>query len=392
MLYSDNSQASKRLNFTSVQMSHVLPTNGYECLRIRTGYEKVVAVRTNDMYAYTAKDDGVVTDVDEELGMYTIRYKNGEVHTLSSKTQYGLCSELVTTQKQTMTVKLGDKFRKNDILRYNPEFFEPDFENTRQVCFKHGAIATVAIMDNSATFEDSSVITKDFGKRLVIEPVNIRMIELTSSTIVQEHKNIDDHVEMSDSLLVFEQDNTSDMSQLGFDEASLAYFEKLNRNAPKAKYTGKIVKVDCYFGCDLSEMHPSMAGMIRKFIKERNREANYAKDSKSNYDFLGVKPLPIGSKFKGITISKETVILQFYIQESIESGIGDKIVIDSSLKTVTSSVMDIAPRCVDSNRAVDVIFSATSISNRIVNSPIIEGIAETVLEKLEDDVLKMYFG
>lgn len=373
-------------------MSHVLPTNGYECLRIRTGYEKVVAVRTNDMYAYTAKDDGVVTDVDEELGMYTIRYKSGEVHTLSSKTQYGLCSELVTIQKQTMTVKLGDKFRKNDILRYNPEFFEPDFENNRQVCFKHGAIATVAIMDNSTTFEDSSAITKDFGKRLVIEPVNIRMIELTSSTIIQEHKNIDDHVEMSDSLLVFEQDNTSDMSQLGFDETSLAYLEKLNRNAPKAKYTGKIVKVDCYFGCDLSEMHPSMAGMIRKFIRERNREANYAKDSKSNYDFLGVKPLPIGSKFKGITISKETVILQFYIQESIESGIGDKIVIDSSLKTVTSSVMDVAPRCVDSNRAVDVIFSATSISNRIVNSPIIEGISETVLEKLEDDVLKMYFG
>lgn len=392
MLYSDNSQASKRLNFTSVQMSHVLPTNGYECLRIRTGYEKVVAVRTNDMYAYTAKDDGVVTDVDEALGMYTIKYKNGEVHTLSSKTQYGLCSELVTTQKQTMTVKLGDKFRKNDILRYNPEFFEPDFENTRQVCFKHGAIATVAIMDNSVTFEDSSAITKDFGKKLVIEPVNIRMIELTSSTIVQEYKNIGDHVEMSDPLIVFEAGNTADMSMMGFDDESLAYLEKLNRNSPKAKYTGKIVKVDCYYGCDLTEMHPSMAGMIRKYIRERNQEANYAKDSKSTYDFLSIKPLPIGSKFKGRMINKDTVILQYYIQESIESGIGDKIVIDSSLKTVTSSVMDIPPVGVSSSRPIDVIFSATSISNRIVNSPIIEGIAETVLEKLEDDVLKMYFG
>ena len=42
-------------------------------------------------------------------------------------------------------------------------------------------------------------------------------------------------------------------------------------------------------------------------------------------------------------------------------------------------------------RSVDAIFSGTSISNRIVTSPMLVGIAEQILEDIEDEVVKLYF-
>ena len=42
-------------------------------------------------------------------------------------------------------------------------------------------------------------------------------------------------------------------------------------------------------------------------------------------------------------------------------------------------------------RSIDAIFSGTSISNRIVTSPMLVGITEQVLEDIENEIVKMYF-
>lgn len=382
----------KRSNMSSIQMSHALPTEFGECARIRTGYETMVAQKTNDLYAYTAREDGIVEDVDEKLKMLKIRYKSGETHALSYDTQYGICSELVTTQKQVLTVKKGDKFKKHDILRYNPQFFEPDQDLPRQVCFKHGTIATVALIDTSTTFEDSSVISESFGQKVKIQPVQTRVLDIPTTSVVRDVVKVGDSVEINTPLLVFEDSKSADLSTLSLDEASLEYLEKMSRTAPKAKYAGQVVKIACYYGAPITEMHPSLITVIKEIVRRDNQQANYAKDTATALDFVPSGPLPIGSKFKGIDITDTTVIFQFYIQESVASGIGDKIVIDSSLKTVTSTVRKIAPVAADSGREIDVMYAATGVSNRIVTSPFVVGMTEAVLEKEEQNIIDMYFG
>lgn len=381
----------KRLMLSSTIGSHQVPTQDGEVLRVRTGYEKVMPVLADDMYAYTAKEDGVVLDVNTEINMVTIKYKSGKIYTFSFDEIYGVSSDIVTTLKQKLTVKQGQKFKKNDVLRYNPELFEPDFENPTGVCMKHGITATVALVDSSATFEDSNVISKEFGKRLTIQPVSERTIDIPITSVIQEFKYVGDEVLSSEPLLVFEDEDTADLTSMNIDASSLAYLEKLNRSAPKAKFTGKVVKINCYYHKSLSEMNPSVASVIRKIIKLENKKAEYSKNAESNLDFIPNGILPKNSKYKGINLSEDNVIFQFYIQENIESGIGDKIILDTALKTVTSTVMETPPKGATTGRNIDVMYSAVGVSNRIVTSPFIVGIAETVLEKTEENIIDMYF-
>ena len=46
----------------------------------------------------------------------------------------------------------------------------------------------------------------------------------------------------------------------------------------------------------------------------------------------------------------------------------------------------------ESGDKIDAVFSNLSISARIVNSPNLIGTTATLLKKIEDNVLKMYFG
>ena len=382
----------KRLNLSGIIGSHSLPTKDGEVARVRTGYEKIMPILADNMFAYTAKEDGVVTDINEEIKMVTIKYKSGKTYTFTYDDIYGTSSDLVTTQKQVLAVKKGQRFKKNDVLRYNPEMFEIDFENPSCVCMKHGITATVALVDTSTTFEDSNVISKEFGKRLTIQPVAARTLDIPIDSVIQEFKFVGSEVLSSDPLLVFEDADTADLTSMNIDEASLAYLEKLNRTAPKAKFTGKIVKINCYYHKSLAEMHPTVASVVRKVVKEDNLRANYSKDTKSNIEFIPSSVLPKDSKYKGINLSEDNVIFQFFIQENIESGIGDKIILDTALKTVTSTVMEVPLKGANTGRNIDVMYAAIGVSNRIVTSPFICGVAETVLEKTEEDIINMYFN
>ena len=344
------------------------------------------------MYCYTAKEDGEVVDINEEIKMVTIKYKSGKIYTFTYDDIYSSSSDVAVTQKQVLKVKKGQKFKKNDVLRYNPEMFIEDFENPNGVCLKHGLTGTVALIDTSTTFEDSNVVSKEFGQRLAIQPIVTKTLDIPISSIIHEFKYVGDNVLSSEPLLVFEDEQTVDFTNASIDATSLAYLEKLNRKSPKAKTTGKIVKINCYYHKSLSEMNPSVANVVRKVIKQDNQRASYSKGTDSSIEFIESSILPKDSKYKGINLSEDNVIFQFYIQENIEQGIGDKILLDTALKTVTSTVMDIAPKGEKSGRNIDVMYAAVGVSNRIVTSPFVMGVAEAVLEKTEENIIDMYFN
>jgi hypothetical protein len=81
--------------------------------------------------------------------------------------------------------------------------------------------------------------------------------------------------------------------------------------------------------------------------------------------------------------------LQFYIKEEIDAGIGDKIVYDSSLKSVISDVMD-EPMVTQSGIEVDAVFSGTGINRRTITSPLTVGTVQRTLEKLEFNIIDMW--
>lgn len=125
-----------------------MATTNSECMRIRTGYERVMAHRVSKLYAYPAEQDGKVIEDDKVARLIKIQYKDGSLHTIPYGEEYGSCSDMITTQKAELTVGLGDTFKRGEILCYNPQFFEKD-PYSKQVDWKHGTMANVAIMKSA---------------------------------------------------------------------------------------------------------------------------------------------------------------------------------------------------------------------------------------------------
>jgi hypothetical protein len=377
---------AKRTNMISIQLSHMLPTKEGSSFRTRTGYERVIAHTTSAMYAYTAKQDGQVIDVDDKLGTCKIQYKDGSKHVLNFGEIYGDCADMVTTLKLDLLMKKGSKFKRGDVITYNPEFFEYD-PISKQIDWKHGVPARVAFVDCRRTFEDSSSISEELGKKLQIQPVTIRPLTLLADDIVHEYKKIGDHVEITDPLIIFESGENIDLASFGEDPETIKYLADLNKRTPKAKVAGKIVDIEAYYGCPISDMNPSMANLVKHAIKAKNAKAKFAQGTDTTMPQS--EPLPEDTKFKNVKFTKNTVVIRYFIQENLDASLGDKIVIGPSLKSIIGSKL--SPTFDEDNVAIDVEMSGSSVSNRIVNSVIIMGISETVLEKTEKDILEMYF-
>lgn len=380
-----------RMSFVSIQLAHWMPTKESDVLRIRTGFEAVAAHRVTDLYAISAKDDGKVIEQDDKLKLIKVRYKSGEIETFSYDTQYGVCSDIVSEQKQVVTVKKGDTFKKQDILRYNPQFFKPEIDHPRQVNLTHGITARVAFVENTYTFEDSNAITEDLSRRLEIHPVVPRILILPRTASIHEYKVLGDEVEILTPLVVFEREDYTDLSGITTDAESLAFLEKMNQTSPKAKTKGTIVDIKVLYACDLSDLSSSMREMIEKYTKRKAAIKKYVSDSSNRYEFAGASQVPENAKYKGTTIDLDTVVIEYLIQERFNNATGDKIVVDSSLKTVTCATLSEAPTT-ERGQVVDCIFSAASSYNRIINSPVFVGLAETILEELEKKIVDIYTG
>ena len=301
------------------------------------------------------------------------------------------------TQKMELTVKQGDTFKKGDILCFNNEYFQKD-PFSRQVDWKHGVHANVALIDNNKTHEDSSAITESLSEKLRIQPVQDRKVVLTKDTFVHDIVKEGQVVGVNDFLIVFEDATVAETIALKSNKEgnhqhkeALTQLAELNRTTPKAQVAGQIVKIEAYYSCPINEMHPTLARIVKDCIKSKNARAKFSKGTINESNHSESAVLAKGTKFRGVQFEEDTVVIQFFIQENINASTGDKLVLDSSLKTVISYTLDTNP-VTESGIDIDALFSATSIGNRIVNSPILVGVGERIMEKIEQDCLDMYFG
>ena len=191
--------------------------------------------------------------------------------------------------------------------------------------------------------------------------------------------------------MIFEEDVTlTNNAELPNNAETLALLSDLNRKKPTAKYAGKIVKIEAHYGCPITEMNPSLAAIVRSAISTNNRQAKLAANTESSSTYVASDVLPKYTKIRGVEFDEDTVMLTFHIQEVGTTTVGDKIVVGNQLKSTLSkiSTRDIFT---EDNTRVDALFSNSGTARRIVISPIVNGISARIMEKLEQDILDMYF-
>jgi hypothetical protein len=379
----------KRSMFCNGQLSHHIPCENSEVSRVCTGYEKIIGYHTSDKFAHDAKEDGTIIEVKD--GIAKVKYKSGKVEVIEFGKIQAIVDSSYINQNIVLNCKLGDKVKRGDILAYNTGFFSPNQDNPKYVDWKHGVYTNIALMETDDTIEDSSTISKRLGKQLTSTPSYLRTISITNETVLHEIVNLNDYVEVTDYLCTFEDQDIADLSIMNSgDEESKQMIGDFNKKTPRAKHAGYIVHMDVLYSCDISTMTPSLAKFVNKIVAKKNKKSNFAKDAENGIDYPKSNKVAVGTKFKNIEFGADTVVIMIYISKDMPCGVGDKIVFDSSLKSVIGKVMP-EPIMSDGGIEVDALFGSMSISNRIVLSPLRQGLIERIFEKVETDIVDIYF-
>ena len=367
----------------------MVPTTTVDMSRVRTGYERVIGHRVGRTFAGMAEQNGKVTNIDEKAKLVEITYEDGKSDIFSFGEQYTEFQGFNVTQDIISVVKLGQKVKKGDVITYNKGYFTQD-PLTGQLDMSIGVLANVALMENDTTLEDSTEISKRLSEKLTIRPTNTRIVTLTKKSVIHQIKSVGDHVLNTDHLLVFEEEPMDGTNTFNMDDAAMSVLADMNRDKPAAKFNGEIVAMEAYYGCPISEMHPSLGTIVKSAIDQKNRRNKLASKTGRMEDYPPSGIMKPGSKFKGVMFDEDTVCLIFYIQEDIKHDKGDKLVLMNQLKCTCAGVF---PQEITSETGVpiDAFFSADAIYRRCVMLPMLYGVLARIVEKMESAAVDMYF-
>lgn len=378
-------------NFSSIQASAVVPINGSECSRTRTGFEELVAHRTRPPFAFAAQENGVVLSVNEKAGTMIIKYKTGEKVCVDFGEQYSNNSSngfFVTQDVVLNGYKKGDTFKKGDILAYNRQFFQADPWDKSTVRYRLGVQAHVAILDNGGTIEDASILTQPLCDRMVFNPTHEVEIVLSTDTNIRSYVKLGNEVNSTEPLLVWDESAFDEGNEE--DPELVKMLQKLNTTSKRAGHTGTVVDIKVLYKSPLSAMTNSMRNFIKYATEKKNLQAAQAAGCINEDDHLASMPLTSTTKVGTVLLEPETVIIRFYIRQTKSMSAGDKLFFDSSLKSVCSQVYPDYIEVEDGSIKVEAASSARGILARLITSPFLSGITNLCLEKLESEILDIW--
>lgn len=337
-------------------------------------------------FASAAKEDGVVESIDDTLKLITIKYKDGSRDVISFETKQGSVSGLYLDQPLELNVKLGEKVKRGDILVYNPGFFVPN-NDSKQVSWKHGVFATTVLIECDDTIEDSCALSKEFSDKMSMRPTHMRPVKMTKDTTIHEIAKEGDHVKNTDRICIIEDESIAELG-IASNEESYEYLLDTNKKLPKARNSGYISKIEVFYSCPIEEMSPSVAKVVKSLIKKKNQQHKYAKEHGLENQFPKSQQVKKGTKIKGMEFDDDTIGFFFYITEDVACLTGDKVVFDSSLKSVLSGLL---PNGIvtEKGRAVDAFFAASSPNNRKVTSPFRQGYIQGIMETAEQRIIEI---
>lgn len=371
----------KRVNFISIQHGSGISAKGYTPTPLRTGYERVIAQRTDDLFAMTAKQEGKVTKVSKEA--ISIEYADGSVKHVELGRRFGSAAGTIFPHEVVTDLKVGDTFKEGDAVAYNANFFTPDALNPKEVLWKAGVMCKTAIAESGDTFEDSSVISEKVAGKMATGITKIRNLVFDFDQTVRSLVEVGDIVDPESILCTIEDAVAADNDL--FNEDTLDTLRLLSSNTPRAKYAGKVEKIEVFYHGDKEDMSPTVRAIADKADRElakRSRALGYNVVSGSVDDSIRVDNQPL---------EMDQLVIKVYVTENVSAGIGDKGVFGNQMKTVFARVMS-GVNTTESGEEIDAIFGYQSISNRIVLSPEIMGTTNTLLRVLSKHVAKVYRG
>lgn len=366
----------KRLNFSSIQGSHVIPIKNMRAPYVRTGYETILPVRVGGKFISTAEEEGVVTKVTSkyvEVLYKTLGTKRYTLRSWTTKEESNTCY----THTMVTSLTIGDTVIKDDTVIYADTFFEPDIFNPKRVLYKQGDIATIALSEDPETYEDSGSISEDIYARLATTVTKVKSIVVNNTDNIINLIGVNSKVEPNTVLFSILDKSLGDTKNL--DDRAREILQNLKTTSPKAKLKGTVSKIVIFYNCEFDTLSESLKELVTISDAKLKEETGFTGRVTNSYSI------------NGISLSADSVEIKLYLHAEDMMSIGDKAIFGNQLKFTVGSVYKNKVSATDGT-IVEGFFSNKSIQARIVNSPMLIGTTSMLLDKITDKVIDMYFN
>lgn len=336
-----------RTAIATSQTSHIVPTAAAEPALISNGVDEIVPAYLTEEFAYVAREDGSVIDINEDY--IILQYKSGKKKAvcIGHKPSFNSGSGFYVDNHLLTNFQVGDKFRAGDIIAYHEKFFTKD--NDGVVRMNIGPIAKVAFGGLYSTYEDAGLVTHKFSKKLETKLMMMQEFKLDAMDDVESIVKPGTEVEIGDPLIVFGLGDTGDKSVDNFlkafqggDEGNKDILDSAKRVC-RAKHAGTVTEVRMYTVKSMDKLSPSLFKIFDEYFKnniKRRKILDKYDKTDSVYKMDTLYELPT-SPLKGSTIKGRTcdVLIEIYIEHADEASVGDKIVVYGASKQVLSEVV-----------------------------------------------------
>lgn len=341
---------STRMGHAIKQSKHVVPTKHSSPVLISNGAEEACRFDLSTDFVINAEEDGEIVEYDDKVKIMICRYKSGKCQAIDMNPKIVknggggfYLSNILTTD-----YKVGDKFKKNELLAYHKDFFTSN-QNGQRMNF--GNLVKVALTSTYNTYEDSSFITHKLSKEAETEMVFNKQVVVGKNATVDYMVQIGDHIEIGDTLIQFdtsfEDDELNKMLRTISDELQEGILED-SRNDIKSKRAGVIEDIKIYSSVELEELSPSLQKIVGDYYKTIKKK----KALLEKYDPDGsiVKcGILFNQATKKITPNKygvilgqkveDSVLIEFYIKHAEVMEVGSKMAYYTGIKTVIGEIL-----------------------------------------------------
>ena len=329
-----------RTAMATKQRSHAIPVRNGCPLLVSTGMDTMIHYHTGNDFSVVAKDDGVVEDKDDKLGLMTVRYKDGSIQIIdiSMKMAKAGGEGIYLRNKLSTSFKKGDKFRKDDILAFDKNYYKDFGILGNRLHF--GTLYKSMIMSDSSTYEDSQWFTEKVSHNSASEITEKKVVNVGKNATVEFVRKVGEHVQVGDELMRFDtsyEDKELNRLLSGVREDLQETIIDLGKTKILSKVDGVIDQVLVYPSVPIDELSPSLQKYVKEYQSiDRQRMAYVNKIDPENKDGIyrkgcllnkptGVVATDAFGKIHG-TEATDSVIFEFYITFIDEISDGDKLV------------------------------------------------------------------
>lgn len=380
--------SAPRLLMANAQFNHVIDVKSADPSLMSSRADEA-AIYMSPEHAYIAKDDGEVIDLNTDY--LVVKYKDGKqdvvgLNKVDRNVDKGLYFENILKAND---IKVGSKFKKDDILAYNDLWFKKKTNGKIGLCA--GPLAHILVCDASEDWEDSCLVFSRLSEKMEHNVVKrfSKVIDLNYD-IIEANLDIGSHVNPGDVLFKYKE-----VSEDAAIQKILAGFNELNVSEVTSHYSGIIDDIRVYWR---SDKNVPMSASIKAFIDDvtkaqrkyhNTKSVSSLKENQMKDDFkkhlYNREPVELTadkfSKINGSRIDDGRILIEYFISIKDRVGPGDKIVISRALKNETTMILpfDQAPVGSLTGKRVDMMSDTYGFLNRMTGGMVLEGMLNTIL-------------